>query len=151
MRVVAAIGILVFLLCNVIILVYLERKISGFLQERLGPNRCGPFGLFQLFMDILKLVSKNSVVPDAADRWLYNLVPVAIFIPNMMIFAIMPLGEGMTCYNSEVDLLYYFAVSALTTLFLLMSGWLRTTSTTFIGGCVLLHRWSAMKSHWYFP
>lgn len=134
MRVVAAIGILIFLLCNVIILVYLERKISGFIQERLGPNRCGPFGFFQLFMDILKLVGKNSVVPDAANKWMYDLVPIAIFIPNMMIFAIMPLGEGMTCYNSEVDLLYYFAVSALTTLFMLMSGWAANNKYNIIGG-----------------
>ena len=121
-RIVAAVVVLVFLLCNVIILVYLERKISGFIQERLGPNRMGPFGIFQLFMDILKLVSKNTVTPDRADKFLYNLVPIVVFIPTMMVFAVMPLGEGMTVYDSPVSLIYYFAVSAFTTLILLLSG-----------------------------
>lgn len=134
MRIVAAIGILVFLLLNVIILVYLERKISGFLQERLGPNRCGPFGLFQLFMDILKLVSKNTFKPDAVDTWLYNMVPIIVFIPSMMIFCIMPLGEGMTVYDSPVGLLYYFAISGLTSLILLLSGWAANSKYNLMGG-----------------
>lgn len=134
MRICCAVGILIFLLINVIILVYLERKISGFIQERLGPNRCGPFGIFQLFMDILKLVSKNTFVPGAADYWIYCLVPIVVFIPTMMIFGIMPLGEGMTVYDSPVGLLYYFAVSALTTLILLMSGWAANNKYNLMGG-----------------
>ena len=123
MRILAAVCVLVFLLINVIILVYLERKLSGFFQERRGPNRCGPAGIFQLFMDIIKLVSKNTLTPDAANKWLYNLVPIVVFIPVMMIFAVMPLGEGMTAYDSPVSLLFYFAISTLTTLITIISGW----------------------------
>ena len=133
-RIVAAVVVLVFVLCNVIILVYLERKISGFIQERLGPNRMGPFGIFQLFMDILKLVSKNTVTPDRADKFLYNLVPIVVFIPTMMVFAVMPLGEGMTVYDSPVSLIYYFAVSAFTTLILLLSGWAANNKYNLMGG-----------------
>lgn len=134
MRIVAAVGVLVFLLINVIILVYLERKLSGFFQERLGPNRCGPAGLFQLFMDIIKLVSKNTVTPDAANKWLYNLVPIVVFIPVMMIFAVMPLGEGMTAYDSPVSLLFYFAISTLTTLITILSGWAANNKYNLMGG-----------------
>lgn len=133
-RIIAAVVVLVFLLCNVIILVYLERKISGFIQERLGPNRMGPFGIFQLFMDILKLVSKNTVTPDAADKFIYNLVPIVVFIPTMVIFSFMPLGEGMTVYDSPVSLLLYFAVSTLTTLILFLSGWAANNKYNLMGG-----------------
>lgn len=133
-RIVAAVAILLFLIVNVIILVYLERKISGFIQERLGPNRMGPFGLFQLFMDILKLVSKNTVTPDAADKFLYNLVPIVVFIPTMFIFSFMPLGEGMTVYDSPVSLILYFAATGLTTLILLLSGWAANNKYNLIGG-----------------
>ena len=133
-RIVAAVAILLFLIVNVIILVYLERKISGFIQERLGPNRMGPFGLFQLFMDILKLVSKNTVTPDAADKFLYNMVPIVVFIPTMFIFSFMPLGEGMTVYDSPVSLILYFAATGLTTLILLLSGWAANNKYNLIGG-----------------
>lgn len=133
-RIVAAVAILLFLIVNVIILVYLERKISGFIQERLGPNRMGPFGLFQLFMDILKLVSKNTVTPDAADKFLYNLIPIVVFIPTMFIFSFMPLGEGMTVYDSPVSLILYFAATGLTTLILLLSGWAANNKYNLIGG-----------------
>lgn len=134
MRVIAAIAILVFLLLNVIILVYLERKISGFIQERLGPNREGPFGLFQLFFDILKLVSKNTFIPEQVDSWLYRMVPIVVFVPPMLIFAILPLGEGMTAFPSDVGLLYYFAMSGLTTLVLFISGWAGHNKYTLLGG-----------------
>ena len=133
MRILAAVCVLVFLLINVIILVYLERKLSGFFQERRGPNRCGPAGIFQLFMDI-KLVSKNTVTPDAANKWLYNLVPIVVFIPVMMIFAVMPLGEGMTAYDSPVSLLFYFAISTLTTLITIISGWAANNKYNLMGG-----------------
>lgn len=134
MRILAAVCVLVFLLINVIILVYLERKLSGFFQERRGPNRCGPAGIFQLFMDIIKLVSKNTVTPDAANKWLYNLVPIVVFIPVMMIFAVMPLGEGMTAYDSPVSLLFYFAISTLTTLITIISGWAANNKYNLMGG-----------------
>ena len=134
MRILAAVCVLVFLLVNVIILVYLERKLSGFFQERRGPNRCGPAGIFQLFMDIIKLVSKNTLTPDAANKWLYNLVPIVVFIPVMMIFAVMPLGEGMTAYDSPVSLLFYFAISTLTTLITIISGWAANNKYNLMGG-----------------
>ncbi len=134
MRILAAVCVLVFLLINVIILVYLERKLSGFFQERRGPNRCGPAGIFQLFMDIIKLVSKNTLTPDAANKWLYNLVPIVVFIPVMMIFAVMPLGEGMTAYDSPVSLLFYFAISTLTTLITIISGWAANNKYNLMGG-----------------
>lgn len=132
--VLAAVLILVFLLLNVIVLVYLERKISGFIQERLGPNRVGPFGIFQLIMDILKLVSKNTYIPDNVDRVIYRLVPLVVFIPSMMLFMILPFGEGMTAFDMEVGLLYYFGISGLTTFILLMSGWAANNKYTLMGG-----------------
>lgn len=133
-RIIASVVILVFLLLNVIVLVYLERKVSGWIQERLGPNRVGPWGIFQLFMDILKLVSKNTYIPDNVDRLLYRLVPLIVFIPPMLLFMVLPFGEGMVAVNSEVGLLYYFAISGLTTFILLMSGWAANNKYTLMGG-----------------
>jgi NADH-quinone oxidoreductase subunit H len=134
MRIAAAVGVLLFLIINCIILVYLERKISGFIQERLGPNRMGPFGIFQLFFDILKLVSKNTVTPDASDKFLYNLVPIVVFMPPMLLFAILPLGEHMTVLNTDAGILYYFAISGLTAFIAFMSGWAANNKYTLLGG-----------------
>lgn len=133
-KILAAVLILVFLLLNVIVLVYLERKISGFIQERLGPNRIGPFGIFQLFMDILKLVSKNTYIPDNVDRVIYRLVPIIVFVPSMMVFMVLPFGKGMTFFDSHVGLLFYFAISGLTTFIMLMSGWAANNKYTLMGG-----------------
>ncbi len=133
-KIIAAVMILIFLLLNVIILVYFERKVSGWMQERLGPNRVGPFGIFQLIMDILKLVSKNTYIPTHVDRFVYRLVPIVVFIPSMLLFMVLPMGEGMTVIRSEVGLLYYFAISGLTTFILLMSGWAANNKYTLMGG-----------------
>ena len=133
-RILAAVVILVFLLCNVIVLVYLERKFSGFYQERLGPNRVGPAGIFQLFMDILKLVSKNTYTPKNVDKLLYNLVPLVVFIPTMLCFMVLPFGAGMSMVDSDVGLLFYFAVSGLTTFILLTSAWAANNKYTLMGG-----------------
>lgn len=133
-KILAAVLIMVFLLLNVMILVYFERKISGWIQERLGPNRVGPFGVFQLIMDVLKLVSKNTFIPFNVDRVVYRLVPLIVFVPSMIIFSVMPLGEGMTVYDSPVSLLLCFAVSGFTTIILIMSGWAANNKYTLMGG-----------------
>lgn len=133
-KIVAAVAIMVFLLLNVMLLVFLERKVSGWIQERLGPNRVGPTGVFQLIMDVLKLVSKNTIIPKDVDRFVYRIVPLIVFIPAMVIFGIMPLGEGMTVYDSPVSLLVYFGVSGFTTLILFMSGWAANNKYTLMGG-----------------
>lgn len=133
-KILAAVVIMVFILLNVMILVTFERRISAWIQERLGPNRVGPTGIFQIIMDVLKLVSKNTIIPAKVDRVVYRIVPLIVFGPVMLMFSVMPLGEGMTIYDSDVSLLLVLAFSGITTLILLMSGWAANNKFTLMGG-----------------
>lgn len=133
-KILAAVAIMVFILLNVMVLVTFERRISAWIQERLGPNRVGPTGIFQIIMDVLKLLSKSTIIPDKVDRGVYRLVPLIVFIPVMLMFSVMPLGEGMTVYDSPVSLLLVLAVSGITTVILLMSGWAANNKYTLMGG-----------------
>lgn len=133
-KILAAVMIMVFILLNVMVIVTLERRVSAWIQERLGPNRVGPTGIFQIIMDVLKLLSKNTIIPAKVDMVVYRIVPLIVFIPVMMMFSVMPLGEGMTVYDSKVSLLMVFAFSSITTLILLMSGWSANNKFTLMGG-----------------
>lgn len=128
------VAVLLFVLLNVVILVYLERRFAGFYQERLGPNRVGPQGIFQLVMDILKLLSKEDIIPAGVDRLVYKTAAYVIFVPTMLVYAVIPFGRGMTVIDLNMGLFYILAVSSITTLIIFMAGWGANNKYTLIGG-----------------
>ncbi len=98
--------ILIFLVVLTIAayLVLAERRILGWIQERVGPNRVGPFGLLQPIADGIKLITKEDVRPAAADKWLFYLAPAMAAIPAIMIFAVIPFGAPITLFGRQVEL-----------------------------------------------
>jgi len=129
-----AISILVFLLLNVLFLVYLERKVSAYIQQRLGPNRVGPRGFFQTTLDVIKLLGKEDIVPDCADKWLFRLAPIAIFIPTMMVFAVVPFGENMIAVDLNIGIFYFVAIASTTVMAFIMAGWGSNNKYSLLGG-----------------
>jgi len=117
------VAILVFILVNALWLVYMERKVSAYIQCRIGPNRVGPKGLLQTAADIGKLLSKEIIIPRLADKVVFLLAPVLIFVPPLMIMAVVPWGRGMAAINMNIGVFYFLAVASLSTLIFWMGGW----------------------------
>ena len=126
----------VFLVANVglimvMVFIYIERRVLGRFQVRIGPNRVGPGGILQPLADAVKIMIKEDIVPKAADRLIFNLAPVMVFVPVMLVFAVIPFGVGMAggqkYYMSVADLdigiLYVLAVTSLGEIAVLMAGW----------------------------
>ena len=103
--------------------VYAERKVSAFIQDRLGPTETGKFGSLQTFADILKMVQKEIIIPARADKWLFILAPVIIFVAVYMGFAAMPWAPGLVPSGINIGLYYVFAIISIETLGILMAGW----------------------------
>jgi NADH-quinone oxidoreductase subunit H len=100
-----------------------ERKILGRIQNRPGPNRTGPFGLFQPFADGIKMLTKEDIVPRAADHLLHFLAPVALVAFSLLTFAVIPYGRHLVPVDLDAGVLYFFAASASTELAVFMAGW----------------------------
>jgi len=103
--------------------VYAERKVSAFIQDRLGPMETGPYGLFQTLADVIKLVLKEGIVPAAADKRLFVLAPGIIFVSVFAAFAVLPLAPGLSGSDTSVALLYILGIAAIDVMGLLMAGW----------------------------
>jgi NADH-quinone oxidoreductase subunit H len=101
----------------------LERKGLGRIQNRLGPNRVGPYGILQPVADGLKTLIKENIIPRAADRVVYFLAPVVLVIPVLLAYSVLPFGRNMTLLDLDVGLLFFFAVGAATELSVFMAGW----------------------------
>jgi NADH-quinone oxidoreductase subunit H len=101
----------------------LERKFAARMQSRIGPYRVGPHGLLQPIADALKLMMKEDIVPDAADRPVFNLAPVVFLIPCMLIFATIPFAPGLGVADLNIGILFFFAVSSMEIVGLFMAGW----------------------------
>lgn len=107
----------------VLILTYMERKVFSRLQDRIGPNRWGPFGVLQAVADAIKMLVKEDVVPDKADRLLFNLAPVLMVIPAILLYAVLPFGRNMHGIDLNVGLLYVVAIGSLTGIAVMTAGW----------------------------
>ena len=116
----AVLGALVGILAYVTLL---ERKFAARLQSRIGPYRVGPHGLLQPIADALKLMMKEDIVPEAADRGIYNLAPIVFLIPCMLIFATIPFAPGLGVADLNIGILFFLAVSSMEIVGLFMAGW----------------------------
>jgi NADH-quinone oxidoreductase subunit H len=116
-----------------IILTWLERKIIARIQDRLGPNRAGPFGLLQGVADMIKMFTKEDITPARADRIVYNIAPGLVVISAIMAFAVIPFAPGIVGADLNVALLYIIAVGGLGTLGILMGGWASNNKYALLG------------------
>ena len=107
----------------VIFLIWVERKIGGRVQDRLGPNRVGPFGIIQPIADMLKIFTKEYITPDGADKFVYNLAPILSVGAVIMIWAVVPFMITLYGSNLNVGILYIIAVGGLGELGIIMAGW----------------------------
>ena len=100
-----------------------ERKIIGRFQDRLGPNRVGPFGFFQTVPDVVKLLTKEIITPDNVDKVLYNIAPLLSVVAVILIWAVIPFADDVIGVDLEIGVIYFVAVSSFGTLAILFAGW----------------------------
>ncbi|HLF74339.1 MAG TPA: complex I subunit 1 family protein [Anaerolineales bacterium] len=116
-----------------IFLVWVERKVVSRFQDRIGPNRVGPFGLIQPFADIIKLIIKEDTTPGGADKVVYNIAPMLSMMSVLILWAIVPLAPTILGVDLNVGVLYIIAAGAIGTLSIIMAGWSSNNKFALIG------------------
>ena len=117
----------------VIILVYVERKVAAFFQLRIGPNRVGPYGIFQTVADFVKLLMKEHITSKNADKFLFNLAPFIIVTAAFLGIGAIPFAMGLHVFDINIGLLYLTAVSSVGVLGILIGGWAGNNKYSLIG------------------
>jgi NADH-quinone oxidoreductase subunit H len=136
----SVVGVLLSVVCIIAVFpalfaisVLLERKGLGRMQNRLGPNRVGPFGILQPVADGIKSLTKEDIVPVGADRVVHFLAPVSMVAVVFMGYAVLPMGRNMTLVHMDAALLFYFAMGASTELSVFMAGWSSRNKYSLLG------------------
>jgi NADH-quinone oxidoreductase subunit H len=125
--------ILIFYALIGLFLVYAERKVCAFMQNRLGPNRVGPFGIFQTVADLIKLLLVELVPIRNADKFLFNLAPFIVIIASFMAIAAIPFAKGLHAIDMNIGVFYVIAVSAMGVIGILLAGWSSNNKYSLIG------------------
>jgi NADH-quinone oxidoreductase subunit H len=141
--VVKSVVVFLVVLTAVAYVVLVERRVLAHIQARIGPNRVGPQGLFQPAADALKLMTKETIVPEMADRTLFLLAPVFSLVPALLAFSVIPFGESLTLFGREIDLhltdinvavLFLLAMSSLGVYGIFLGGWASNNKYALMGG-----------------
>lgn len=131
--------VIVILLCITLfavlglVLVLLERKVAARIQIRLGPNRVGPGGIFQTAADTLKLIMKEGLTPDTADKFLFNLAPFVVMMVAMLLLAPIAFAKNFQIWDINIGVLYISSVSSLSVIGILMAGWASNNKYSLLG------------------
>ena len=126
----------VFLLFYAVVglfLVYAERKVCAFMQNRVGPNRVGPYGIFQTIADFIKLLMKELVYIKDSDKLLFNIAPFIVIIASFMALSAVPFAKGLHAIDFDIGILYVIAVSSLGVVGILLAGWSSNNKYSLIG------------------
>ncbi|GJL72308.1 MAG: NADH-quinone oxidoreductase subunit H 2 [Nitrosomonas sp.] len=116
------------------LMVYGERRILALLQDRLGPNRAGPFGLLQPIADFIKLITKEDFVPPFADRMVYTIAPVIVPLTVLLSFAVVPMSNDWWLADLNIALLFVLALSSLRVYGIILGGWASNSKYPLFGG-----------------
>lgn len=126
--------IIVPLLLCVAYLTLLERRVIGAIQNRIGPNRVGPYGLLQPVIDGIKAVVKEVIIPTGADKTLYLMAPILAFAPALLAWAVIPFTDHWVLANIDASLLYILAISSMGVYGIILAGWASNSKYSFLGG-----------------
>lgn len=116
-----------------LILVIMERKVSAYMQVRLGPNRVGPKGMLQSLADTVKLLMKEGLTPDGADKFLFNLAPFIAIIASMLLMAPIGFAKNFQIWDINIGVLYISAISSISVISILMAGWSSNNKYSLLG------------------
>ena len=125
--------VLVPLILSVAYFTYWERKILGWMQRRVGPNRVGPMGLLQPFADVIKMLLKEIVVPAKSNRFLFVLAPMLSLVPAFAVWAAVPLNNWFVIADIDAGLLYVLALTSLGVYGVILAGWASNSKYAFLG------------------
>jgi NADH-quinone oxidoreductase subunit H len=113
--------------------IWVERKVAGRVQDRIGPNRTGPYGLFQTFADIIKMLTKEDITPQGADKFIFNISPLIAVGAVLMIWAVVPFSSVWIGADVNIGALYFTAVGSFGTLAILLAGWSSNNKYALLG------------------
>jgi NADH-quinone oxidoreductase subunit H len=129
------VALILFILLNLAaVLIWVERRLLAFLQDRLGPNRCGPFGLLIIAADMIKIFTKEDWVPPFADKPIFILAPAIIVVTSLLSFSIIPFAPGVVILDLNIGLLFFLAMSSIGIYSTVLAGWGSNNKYALLGG-----------------
>ena len=128
-----AVAVLILIMLSVLYIILKLRWVIARIQSRLGPNRVGPWGLFQTVADALKLFQKEDIIPKCADRWLFTIAPFLSFVPAYLVYVVIPFGKDLTPKDLNVGVVYVGAISSIGLIAIVVAGWASNNKWSLLG------------------